>query len=146
SPSAATISRLGETLEIAFDADPTVYDGTFANNGWLQELPKPLTKLAWDNAALVSPAMAAKLNLKVGAFAHGGEHGGYEVSVVELRLNGRSVRAPVWIVPGHADGAVTVHLGYGRRAAGRVGGSGNHVVGFNAYALRQSTQPWFAGG
>jgi molybdopterin-containing oxidoreductase family iron-sulfur binding subunit len=146
SSSKTELPRLGEALEIAIDADPTIYDGTFANNGWLQELPKPLTKLTWDNAAIVSPATAAKLGLKIGAFGDGGEHGGYEVPVVELRLDDRSVRAPVWIVPGHADGSVTVHLGYGRRAAGRVGGSGNHVVGFNAYALRQSVQPWFASG
>ncbi|HEY2415173.1 MAG TPA: TAT-variant-translocated molybdopterin oxidoreductase [Pirellulaceae bacterium] len=146
SSSTKAASRSRATLEIAFAADPTIYDGAFANNGWLQELPKPLTKLTWDNAAIVSPETATQLRLKIGAFAHGGEHGGYEVPVVELRLNGRSVRAPVWILPGHVDGAVTVHLGYGRRAAGRVGGSGNHVVGFNAFSLRQSTQPWFGDG
>ncbi len=133
-------------LEIDFYEDSTAYDGSFANNGWLQELPKPLTKLTWDNAAIMSPATAAALALKLGMYAHGGEHGGYEVPVVELRLDGRQVRAPVWIMPGHADGTVTVHLGYGRRAAGRIGGSREHAVGFDAFQLRSSSRPWFSKG
>jgi molybdopterin-containing oxidoreductase family iron-sulfur binding subunit len=144
SPAASAASRSSsEALEIAFDADPTIYDGQWANNGWLQELPKPLSKLTWDNAAVMSPATAARLGLKIGAFAHGGEHGGYRVPLVELRIGDRHVSAPVWIMPGHADGAVTVHLGYGRTAAGRVGGSGEQRVGFNAYMLRVAAQPWF---
>ncbi len=154
-------------LELTFEPDPTVYDGSFANNGWLQELPKPLTKLTWDNAVLMSPSTAEALGVGFGEYAHGGEHGGYHMPVVELHLDGRSVRAPVWIMPGHADGAVTVSLGYGRTAAGRVGGmhpgtEGFHnevtqnswgivggerdPVGFNAYALRTSEHPWFASG
>jgi molybdopterin-containing oxidoreductase family iron-sulfur binding subunit len=130
-------------LEIAFQVDPGVYDGRFANNGWLQELPRPVTKLAWDNAALMSPKTAQSLGLGPGSYAHGGEHGGYLMPVVELRVGEGSVRAPVWIVPGHADGAVTVHLGYGRSFAGRVGGDADHTVGFNAYKLRSSDNPWF---
>jgi MoCo/4Fe-4S cofactor protein with predicted Tat translocation signal len=133
-------------LEITFDADPTIFDGALANNGWLQELPKPLTKLTWDNAAIMSPRTAAEFDLKLGAFAHGGEHGGYRVPVVELRLNGRMVEAPIWIMPGHADGAVTVHFGYGRQAAGRVGGNERQRVGFDAYSLRPTSHPWFARG
>ena len=131
-------------LELAFDADPTILDGTQANNGWLQELPKPITKLTWDNAALVSPVTAVELGVKLGSPAHGGEHGGYQAPVVELHLAERRLRAPVWIVPGHADGVVTVHLGYGRRAAGRIGGDAEHLVGFDAGALRTSANPWFA--
>src|SRR5262249_22204976 len=116
-------------LEIIFRPDPTIWDGRFANNGWLQELPKPLTKLAWDNAALLSPATAERLGMM-------------NEEVVELRYQGRVVRAPVWILPGHADDAVTVHLGYGRTHAGRVGTG----VGFNAYALRMTDAPWFSAG
>jgi molybdopterin-containing oxidoreductase family iron-sulfur binding subunit len=86
------------------------------------------------------------LKLKPSTFAHGGEHGGYEVPVVELRLGDCGVQAPVWIMPGHADDAVTVHLGYGRAKAGRIGGDERNLVGFNAFALRSSEQPWFAPG
>jgi len=116
-------------MEIMFRPDSTVWDGRFANNGWLQELPKSLTKLTWDNAACVSPATATRLGLANG-------------DVVELRSGGRTARAPIWIMPGQPAECVTVHLGYGRRRAGRVGTG----VGFDAYALRSSDRPWFAGG
>jgi molybdopterin-containing oxidoreductase family iron-sulfur binding subunit len=116
-------------LELLFQPDPTVWDGRFANNGWLQELPKPITKLTWDNAALLSPSTAAKLGLQ-------------NEMVVELRVQGRTVRAPVWIVPGHADEVVTVHLGYGRWRTGRVGSG----TGFNAYSLRTSDTWWVGHG
>ncbi len=116
-------------LEIIFRPDPTVYDGSFANNGWLQELPKPLTKLTWDNAALVSPATAEKLKLE-------------NMAVVELAYSGRNVKAAVWIVPGHAADSITVHLGYGRRRAGHVANG----AGFNAYRLRTAAAPWLANG
>ncbi len=135
-----------EGLEIAFEPDPTIYDGSWANNGWLQELPKPLTKLTWGNAAIMSPATAEQLGIKPGSYAHGGEHGGYHMPVVELSLDGRSVRAPAWIMPGHADRTVTVYLGHGREHAGRVGGTEGQTVGFNAYRLRSADQPWFAAG
>ena len=118
-----------DALEIAFRPDPTVYDGRFANNAWLQEVPKALSRLTWDNTAQVAPATAEKLGI-------GNE------DVVELELNGRTVRAPVWIAPGQAAGVVTVHLGYGRRRAGQVGSG----IGFNAYELRASDRPWSAGG
>jgi molybdopterin-containing oxidoreductase family iron-sulfur binding subunit len=116
-------------LELLFQPDPHIWDGRFANNGWLQELPKPMTKLTWDNAALLSPATAERLGLP-------------NEAVVELHFQGRTVRAPVWIVPGHADEAVTVHLGYGRRRTGRVGSG----AGFNAYTLRTSDTWWFGHG
>jgi MoCo/4Fe-4S cofactor protein with predicted Tat translocation signal len=152
-------------FELVFEPDPTVYDGFFANNGWLQELPKPLTRLAWDNAALMSPATAKELGVDLGKYAHGGEHGGYYMPVVKLELDGKTVRAPAWIMPGHADRSITVYLGYGRTFAGRVGGmpqgrrfnneviqdswglvrdSQSPLVGFNAYQLRTSQRPWFA--
>ncbi len=138
--------RGGGGYEVVFQPDPTVYDGRFANNGWLQELPKPVTKLTWDNAALMSPATAKELGLRLGSYAHGGEHGGFRVPVVELQLGGRTLRAPAWIVPGHADGSVTLTLGYGRGAAGRVGGDDGHPVGVNAYPLRPLDRSWFAPG
>ena len=118
-----------DRLELMFCPDPTVWDGRFANNGWLQELPKPLTKLTWDNAALVSPGTAEKLELA-------------NFDVVELSLEGRTVRAPVWIVPGHADHSLTLSLGYGRSRAGRIGDG----AGVNAYSLRPARSEWFAGG
>jgi molybdopterin-containing oxidoreductase family iron-sulfur binding subunit len=118
-----------ESIELAFRPDPSVFDGRFANNGWLQELPRPITRLAWDNAALLAPATAARLGVESG-------------DVLELAHGERSVQAPAWIVPGHAADAVTVHLGYGRRRAGAVGNG----VGFDAYALRTSTAPWSAPG
>jgi molybdopterin-containing oxidoreductase family iron-sulfur binding subunit len=116
-------------IEIIFRADPHIGDGRFANNGWLQELPKPLTKLTWDNAALISLKMAERLNLA-------------SEDVVELKYNGRSVNAPVWITPGHPDNSVTVNFGYGRTRAGKLGTG----TGFNAYALRTSETAWFGGG
>ena len=119
----------GAGLEVVFRPDPTIWDGQFANNGWLQELPKPLTKLTWDNAAMLSLATASGLGVKNG-------------DVVRLRLQGREIQAPIWIMPGHADDAVTLHLGYGRRRTGRVGSG----IGFNPYAVRSSSAPWFGSG
>ena len=115
----------GNGLAILFRPDPSVWDGRFANNAWLQELAKPLSKLTWDNAALISPRTAEVHHLA-------------NEDVVELNYRGRTVRAPVWILPGHADGCVTVTLGYGRQR----GGSVCTGVGFNAYALRTSDAPW----
>jgi MoCo/4Fe-4S cofactor protein with predicted Tat translocation signal len=129
SEQASVTARPDEGLELTFRPDPTIWDGRFANNAWLQELPKPLSKLTWDNAALISPRTAQRLNLSSG-------------NLVELRLGDSSITAPVWIHPGQADQSVTVHLGYGRSRAGKVGSA----IGFNAYPLRTSQQPWFAGG
>ncbi len=133
----------GDSLEIVFRPDPTIYDGRFANNGWLQELPKPLTKLTWDNASMVGPAMAERLGLHVRIGWRGGEHGEAHVDVIKLRLPNREVvEAPIWILPGHPDDSITVHLGYGRTRAGRVGNG----AGFNAYKLRSSGSLWFETG
>ena len=118
-----------QAIEIVFRPDPTIWDGQFANNGWLQELPKPITTITWDNAAFISPATAERLGLA-------------SEDVVELGYAGRSVRAPVWVQPGHADGSVTLHLGYGRTRAGQVGNG----IGVNAYALRTADAPWFGSG
>jgi molybdopterin-containing oxidoreductase family iron-sulfur binding subunit len=124
---APAIELKGDSNYLLFRPDPTIGDGRWANNGWLQELPKPLTKLTWDNAALISPAMAQRLGLKIG-------------DVVELGLADRSVEAPVMILPGHADRCVTVHLGYGRKSAGHVGTN----RGFDAGLLRTTANPWVA--
>jgi len=118
-----------QPLELLFRPDPTIDDGRWANNGWLQELPKPMSHLTWDNAALVSPALAERESLANG-------------DMVELQLDGRKLQVPIWIMPGQAERSVTLHLGYGRRAAGHVGDG----QGFNAYRLRTSTAPWNASG
>jgi MoCo/4Fe-4S cofactor protein with predicted Tat translocation signal len=131
-------------LEIVFRADPNVGDGRLANNGWLQELPRPLTKLTWDNAVLMSARTAEKLGVAVGTTETGSRNtaGGSPADVVEVSYQGRSVRGPAWVLPGHPDDAITVHLGFGRTRAGRVGNG----VGFNAFALRTSDAPWFGSG
>jgi molybdopterin-containing oxidoreductase family iron-sulfur binding subunit len=118
-----------DALEIIFRPDPNVYDGRWSNVGWLQELPKPVTSLSWDNAALVSGATLTKLGLE-------------EDDIVELSVNGRKVKAPVIVVPGHPDNSVTVYLGYGREFAGRVGSG----AGFNAYLIRTTDAPFYATG
>ena len=114
-----------DELEIIFKPSPMLRGGEFANNAWLQEVPKPITKLSWDNAALMSPSTAGRLALE-------------NQDVVDMQYRGSTARAAVWIVPGHADDCVTAYLGYGRERAGRVGDG----VGFNAYELRTSDQPW----
>ncbi len=125
---AATVDK--DALEISFRPDPSLYDGRFSNVGWLQELPKQVTSLSWDNAALIGLATFDRLKLE-------------ENRPVELALNGRTVIAPVLMVPGHPEGVITVYVGLGRRIeAGRVGAG----VGFNAYALRTADQPLSAGG
>ncbi|MGH7138565.1 MAG: 4Fe-4S dicluster domain-containing protein, partial [Pirellulales bacterium] len=117
------------SFEIVFAPDPCVWDGRFANNGWLQELPKPLTKLTWDNAIYISPQTAESEQLANG-------------DMVELTVVDRTLAAPIWIVPGQADGVVSLSLGYGRQRSGRVGDG----VGFSAYQIRPATGAWFASG
>ena len=126
-PAAATSEQNG--LEINFRRDPSIHDGQFANNGWLQELPKPMTKLTWDNAVLVGPKMAAREGLKT-------------EDMVTLELGGRKITAPVWIQAGHPDNSVTVYLGYGRTRAGRAGTG----AGFDVYPLRTTLALWFGTG
>jgi molybdopterin-containing oxidoreductase family iron-sulfur binding subunit len=116
-------------IEINFRRDPSLYDGSFANNGWLQELPKPMSKMTWDNPVWVGPKMADRLGLK-------------SEDMVELELAGQKVSAPVWIQAGHPDNAITAFLGYGRRRAGRVGTG----MGFDLYPLRRSAALWTARG
>lgn len=146
SVTAATPQTSGGQFEIIFRPDPTVYDGRFANNGWLQELPKPLTKLTWDNAAYMSLGTARRMfGLNENDFTYKGRE--FNAPVVELRHRGQSVRAPVLIVPGQPDDVVTVHLGHGRTRAGRVGTTtADQPLGFNAYRLRTSDAMWQSAG
>jgi MoCo/4Fe-4S cofactor protein with predicted Tat translocation signal len=129
-------------LEIIFRNDPCVLDGRFANNGWLQELPKPITRLTWDNAVLMSPATAERLKIGGSPAATGGEHGQIASEVVELRYRGRKVSGAAFAVPGHPDDSVTVHFGYGRARGGSLGTG----AGFNANAIRTADDPWFGSG
>jgi len=116
-------------LEVIFRPDATIWDGEWANNGWLQELPKPLTRLTWDNAALVSPATASRLGIA-------------SEDVVSVSAGGRSVKAPVLVLPGQPDDTVTLPLGYGRRRTGSVG----RETGFDAFSLRTSGALWSVSG
>ena len=120
-------------LEIIFRPDPAIWDGRFANNGWLQELPKPYTKITWDPAAWISPRLAEERGLREG-------------DLVELRYRGNTVRMPVFVVPGHPAQSVTVFFGYGRSRAGRVGNAVGDSQQFNAFLLRTSDAPWFGSG
>jgi len=115
------------TLQIAFRPDPSVWDGRFANNGWLQELPRPLTKLTWDNAVLLSPRTANANKIRTG-------------DVVEVQSGEARVEVPAYVLPGHPDQTLTLHLGYGRKSAGRVGNN----VGVDVYPLRTGAAAWFA--
>ncbi|MEJ7575482.1 MAG: TAT-variant-translocated molybdopterin oxidoreductase [Pyrinomonadaceae bacterium] len=143
-PPATNTNAAPGGYEIVFRTDPSVYDGRFANNGWLQELPKPITKLTWDNAVLMSPATARKLEVETKVEWRGGN---VSSDVVEVKFQGRTVQGAVWIVPIHADDVITVHLGYGRTRAGRVGSStDDSKVGFNAYAIRPSNAMWSGAG
>jgi molybdopterin-containing oxidoreductase family iron-sulfur binding subunit len=115
----------GSRIELNFRRDPCIYDGRFANNGWLQELPAPLTKLTWDNPVMIGPVMAERMGL-------------HTEDLVELELNGKKITGPIWIQAGHPDNSVTLFLGYGRRRAGRAGTG----AGFDVYPLRYSATPW----
>jgi MoCo/4Fe-4S cofactor protein with predicted Tat translocation signal len=118
-----------QNLQLVFAPDPSVWDGCFANNSWLQELPRPMTKLVWDNAALISPVTAQSLDLE-------------NEDVVELHYGERSLHTPIWILPGLPENSVILNLGYGRRQGGEV----LREAGVNAYALRTSQAPWFDNG
>lgn len=116
-------------MEITFRPDSTLFDGRFANNGWLQELPKPITKLTWDNAALISPAMAGKEGLVNG-------------TLIEIEFEERRLMLPVWITPGQPDDSIGLQFGYGRSRVGSVG----QGTGFNVYNLRTSRALWRGAG
>ncbi len=119
----------GEVYELIFRPDPTLWDGQFANNGWLQELPKPLTRLTWDNALMLSKATADRRGFQDG-------------DLVAMTYRDRNLTAAVYLLPGQPDGVATLHLGHGRTDAGVVGNG----TGFNAYLLRTSDAPWSGTG
>jgi MoCo/4Fe-4S cofactor protein with predicted Tat translocation signal len=125
----ASAAGNASAVEIVFRPDPTIGDGEYSNNSWLQETPKPVSRLTWDNAAVISPGTAQQLGLTSGDY-------------VTLQLAGREAKAGVFIVPGNADNSIVVHLGYGRSRGGTVGTG----PGFNANLLRTSTSPWMALG
>jgi Fe-S-cluster-containing dehydrogenase component/anaerobic selenocysteine-containing dehydrogenase len=116
-------------LEVTFAPCPKMVDGRHANNTWLQEMPDPVTKLVWDNAAILSPATAKELGLE-------------SKDVVTIAVGPRSIRAAVWIVPGHADHSIGLTLGWGRRKSGRIGNG----RGFDVYPLRTTDALGFAVG
>lgn len=126
---AAATPQPAAGIEVVFQPDASVWDGRFANNGWLQEAPDPMTKLTWDNGALMSAATARSLGVKTG-------------EMISIERQGRALRVPVMILPGHADNSITLPLGYGRARCGRVG----RGVGHNVYPLRTSDALWIASG
>jgi molybdopterin-containing oxidoreductase family iron-sulfur binding subunit len=121
--------QYADGMEIMFRPDPSIYDGRFANNGWLQELPKQITRITWENVALMSVQTMKDQGLNDG-------------DMVAPTIAGNSITLPAWTLPGHPDNAVTVHLGYGRTKAGRVGDG----IGANANVLRSTAGLWFARG
>ncbi len=116
-------------MQILFLPDATIWDGRFSNNAWLQELPKPLTTLTWDNAAMIAPATAKDLKLD-------------QNDLVNITFQGRTIKMPIWIQPGMPADTVCLHLGFGRTAAGALG----NEVGFDTYALRTSQAPSYSPG
>lgn len=128
----ATQMNQSQGAEMMVRFDPSVYDGRFANNGWLQELPKPLTKLTWDNVILVSPKMAKDMNFPADQNA----------AVAEIEYRGRKLEGPVWVQAGHPEDTITVYLGYGRNRAGKTGDG----RGYNAYSLWYSDEPYYSRG
>ena len=122
-----------DTYELVIKPDPKLLDGRHANNGWLQELPDPMTKITWDNVALMSPNTAERLGVSRRRF------GETAVNMVDITANGATLQLPVWVVPGHADQNITVYAGYGRDEIGNVA----NRVGKNVYGVRTSSSPLF---
>ena len=125
-----------DDFEVVFIPSSSVDDGRYANNGWLQELPDPITKVTWDNAALISPATAKKLGIEPKAF------GQKDFAKIEVALENRKIEIAALIAPGHADHSISIPLGYGRTVTGWVGAS----AGVDVYPLRTSSSPYFAVG
>jgi molybdopterin-containing oxidoreductase family iron-sulfur binding subunit len=144
------------SLEISILPDPSVYDGRFANNGWLQEVPNPLNKITWENVAMISPNTARRLKINHGAdndeMAGGGQPiafvnskgGNLTSDLVTLKYQGGEISKPVpmWISPGQPDDVITIYMGYGRTRSGRVGTG----IGYNAFEVRRSdSMDWGTG-
>ncbi|HXH62351.1 MAG TPA: 4Fe-4S dicluster domain-containing protein, partial [Fimbriimonadaceae bacterium] len=136
---ALPLGERADGLEVVFKPDPTIYDGRFANNGWLQELPKPLSNLTWDNAAYMSHETAKKIGVKPSKYL-GFIPADGAADMVTVTIDGRTVELPVYVQHGMADGVVVVHMGYGRTRGGKVlleleEGKAYEGGGFSAYKL-----------
>ncbi|MEZ4606093.1 MAG: TAT-variant-translocated molybdopterin oxidoreductase [Deinococcales bacterium] len=123
------VSATAGGTEVLFRLDPNIGDGKYSNSGWMQELPRPFSKLTWDNAALISPALAERLRLA-------------SKDVVRISVGNSTIESPVWVLPGQATDTITLHLGYGRSDAGQVAKG----AGVNVYPLRTSDKAYFASG
>ncbi len=151
---AAKYTAPAEGTEVVFAACPKVDDGRFSNNAWIQEMPDPVTKVTWDNAAIISPNTAIKLGLS--ATQGNGKFEFSNGAWITVEVGSAKLDVPVVIIPGTADDSITIALGYGRTHEGRVGGrEGNYMshgglfakksqVGFNAYPLRTTANHYFA--
>jgi MoCo/4Fe-4S cofactor protein with predicted Tat translocation signal len=131
-------------FEIQLKPDPTIYDGRFANNGWLQELPKPQTKITWENVLLVSPKTARDINYpdKERDALVNERH----TILVDLTYRSRTLRVPLWVIPGHPDGCGTLYFGYGRQTGGHIAAPSDGPVGVNVYPIRFSDAMGGGGG
>jgi MoCo/4Fe-4S cofactor protein with predicted Tat translocation signal len=130
----------GDALEIAFRTCPKVLDGRLANNGWLQELPDSITKLSWDNPALINPATAKKLGLTTDRHPVTPQYNHGEM--ITVTVGGKSVDVAAWVQPGLAQDTIVLTLGYGRRVSGRVGAG----TGFDVYPVRAASGLWATTG
>jgi len=134
-------SAPADGIEVSFRPDPTIYDGSFINNAWLQETPKPLSRNTWDNVAMISPAMAQAW--KLDRLEDQNDHQSDAQRILEIVFpDGRKVEAPYWPQPGHPDNAITLFLGYGQTKTGRVGTG----TGYDAYKVRPSGSQYIGSG
>jgi molybdopterin-containing oxidoreductase family iron-sulfur binding subunit len=124
-PEPIIINQEANAIEVTFHPDPSIWDGRFANNGWAQELPKPFTRVTWDNPALISPVLAKELQVRSG-------------DMVEIQTDTGKLEIPIWILPGQAKRTISLYLGGGRHRCGHIGDG----VGFNVYPLRTTQSPW----
>jgi len=127
-----------DRLDVIFHRDYSVDDGRYNNNGWLQELPNPITKLTWENVVTLSPHTARELGIPLESPVQDK----LLVPVARIEFEGKSIESPVWVQPGQADYTLGLALGYGRSRTGRVG----EKSGYNAYRLRSSANPYLAAG
>jgi molybdopterin-containing oxidoreductase family iron-sulfur binding subunit len=134
------VSLDANAVEVSFRPDPTIYDGSFINNAWLQETPKPLSRNTWDNVAMISPAMAKAWGLYL--LENQNDHQSDAQRILEVEFQGRNVEVPYWPQPGHPDNAITLFLGYGQTKTGRVGTG----TGYDAYKVRPSGAQYTGSG
>jgi MoCo/4Fe-4S cofactor protein with predicted Tat translocation signal len=119
-------------VEVVFRPDPSIWDGRFSNNGWLQELPKPLTKVVWDNYVMIGPKMAKDLGFPADQHTY----------IAQIEYRGKKIEGPVWVQAGQPEDTVTVYFGYGREH----GGHWSTDRGYSAYDGWQSDSPYFGSG